>query len=225
VNPLSEFDLDPQRTALLVIDFQNDFCHKDGFFAGAGHDTDTCLAAARRTARLVDEVRPYGIPVFYSRSINPERPQYKLPPLRFRAPRDSNAFHVGVGGKNTFEPGSWGSELVDELSPAPDEVVIDKPRYNMFHRTELEDELRARGIDTIVVTGATTNCCVESTSRDGFMRGFAVLVLTDCVAAFGNEWHLHESSLTNLSLFFAVLATSDEYVSDLRSRVGEQAAV
>lgn len=225
MNPLSEFDLDPERTALLVIDFQNDFCHEDGFFAAAGHDVSTCMAAARRTARLIDEVRPYGIAVFYSRSINPERPTYKLPPLRFRAPRDSDAFRVGVGGKNTFEPGSWGAQLVDELSPAPGEVVVDKPRYNMFHRTELEEQLRARGIDTILITGATTNCCVESTSRDGFMRGFAVLVLTDCVAAFGNEWDLHEASLRNLSLFFAVLATADEYVEDLRSRVPQPAAV
>ena len=158
MNPRSEFDLDPARTALLVIDFQNDFCHEDGFFAGAGHDVSTCMAAARSTARLIDEVRPYGIPVFYSRSINPERPAYRLPPLRFRAPRESDAFRAGVGGKNTFEPGSWGAQLVDELSPAPDEVVIDKSRYNMFHRTQLEEELRASGIDTILIAGAKTYC-------------------------------------------------------------------
>jgi ureidoacrylate peracid hydrolase len=225
MNALSEFDLDPARTALLVIDFQNDFCHADGFFAGAGHDVSTCMAAAQRTAQLIEHVRPFGIPVLYSRSINPEQPTYKLPPLRFRAPRDSDAFERSVGGTNRFDPDSWGAQLVDELSPAAGERVIDKPRYNMFHRTSLEEDLRARGIDTIVITGATTNCCVESTSRDGFMRGFAVLVLTDCVAAFGNEWDLHEASLRNLSLFFAVLATSDEYVEDLKARLPEPAAV
>ena len=48
--------------------------------------------------------------------------------------------------------------------------MIDKPRYNMFHRTQLEEELRSRGVNTIVLAGATTNCCVESTARDGFMR-------------------------------------------------------
>ena len=225
MNALSEFDLDPARTALLVIDFQNDFCHADGFFAGAGHDVSTCMAAAERTARLVEQVRPYGIPVFYSRSINPEQPAYKLPPLRFRAPRDSDAFEKSVGGTNKFDPDSWGAKLVDELSPAPGETVIDKPRYNMFFRTQLEDELRSRGVDTVLISGATTNCCVESTARDAFMRGFAVLVLTDCVAAFGNEWDLHEASLKNLSLFFAVLATADEYVEDLQARASEPAAV
>jgi hypothetical protein len=62
-------------------------------------------------------------------------------------------------------------------------------------------------------------------SRAGFMRGFGVLVLTDCVAAFANEWDLHDASLKNLSLFFAVLATSDEYLEDLKERAPEPAAV
>lgn len=222
---LSEFDLDPARTALLVIDFQNDFCKPEGFFAGAGHDVSTCQAASDRTAALIERVRPLGIPVYFSRSINPEPPKYKLPPLRFRAPRDSETFVEKVGGTNTFDPDSWGAQIVEELVPEPDDIVIDKPRYNMFHRTDLEDRLRARGIDTVVLTGATTNCCVESTGRDAFMRGFAVLVLTDCVAAFGNEWDLHEASLRNLSLFFAVLGTSDEFVEEMRARTGHPAAV
>jgi ureidoacrylate peracid hydrolase len=222
---LSEFDLDPASTALLAIDFQNDFCHADGFFAGAGHDVEPCMAAAEKTAWLIEQVRPLGIPVFYSRSINPEQPVYKLPPLRFRAPRESDAFEKSVGGTNKFDPDSWGAQIVDVLAPAPDDVVIDKPRYNFFYRTDLEQDLKARGIDTLLITGATTNCCVESTSRDGFMRGFAVLVLSDCVAAFGNERDLHEASLRNLSLFFSVNATADEYVEDLQARTREAAAV
>lgn len=222
---LSAFELDPTRTALLVIDMQNDFCREDGFFSGAGHDVSTCQAAVDRTKWVLEQVRPLGIPVFWSRSINPEPPRYKLPPLRFRAPRESEAFRKSVGGTNRFDPDSWGSQIVDDLTVGEDELVIDKPRYNLFYRTKLEEELRSRGIDTIVVTGVTTNCCVESTSRDGFMRDFAVLVLSDCVAAFGNEIELHEASLKNLALFFAVVATADDFVEEIRARAAETAAV
>jgi nicotinamidase-related amidase len=225
MNTLSEFDIDPARTALLCIDFQNDFCKPEGFFAGAGHDVSTCQAAVDRTAWLLEQVRPLGIPVFWSRSVNPDPPRYKLPPLRFRAPRESAKFQEKVGGTNVFAPGTWGAQIVDDLEVRPEDVVIDKPRYNVFHRTALEDELRSRGIDTVIVTGVTTNCCVESTSRDAFMRDFAVLVVSDCVAAFGNEWDLHEASLRNLSLLFAVIAPADEVVEELRARTPATAAV
>jgi ureidoacrylate peracid hydrolase len=215
---LSQYELDPSRTALLVIDMQNDFCKPDGFFAGAGHDVSTCQAAVDRTASLLEMVRPLGIPIFWSRSVNPTPPKYKLPPLRFRAPRESADFQKKVGGTNCFMPGSWGAEIVDELVPQAEDVVIDKTRYNVFHQTRLDDELRARGIDTIAVAGVTTNCCVETTARHGFINDYAMLVLSDCVAAFGNEWDLHEASLRNLELFFGVVATADDLVAELRER-------
>jgi ureidoacrylate peracid hydrolase len=218
MSTLSQFELDPARTALLVIDMQNDFCKPEGFFAGAGHDVSTCQAAVDRTRQLLGEVRPLGIPVFWSRSINPTPPHYKLPPLRFRAPRESAEFKPTVGGTNCFMPGSWGAAIVDDLEVGPDDVVFDKQRYDVFHGTALEDELRSRGLDTIAVAGVTTNCCVETTTRDGFIRDYHMLVLSDCCAAFGNEWDLHEASLRNLELFFAVVATADEFVEDVRER-------
>lgn len=222
---LSEFDLDPRTTALLVIDMQNDFCHPDGFFAGAGHDVSTCAAAVQQTKKLIEQVRPLGLPVFWSQSINPEPPKYKFPPLRFRAPRESDEFQKKVGGTNCFVPGTWGTEIVDDLSPQPEDVIIQKPRYNVLYNTPLEGEMRARGIDTLVMAGVTTNCCVETTSRDAFIRDYHVLVLSDCVAAFKNEWDLHEASLKNLALFFAVISTSDEFVEELKARTRETAAV
>jgi nicotinamidase-related amidase len=214
---LAEFELDPARTALLVVDFQNDFVKEEGFFAGAGHDVAPCQAAVDRTRQLLDEVRPHGIPVYFSRSIS-RKPEFRLPPLRFRASQGSDGFKPGEGGKKVFAADSWGAQIVDELPPQPDDVVIDKQRYDFFFDTSLEEQLREHGIDTIVVTGATTNCCVDSTARSGFMRGFAVLVLSDCVAGFGNEDDLNAGALRNLELFFGVVATADEYVDDLRTR-------
>jgi ureidoacrylate peracid hydrolase len=225
MSALSEFELDYARTALLVVDMQNDFCKPEGFFAGAGHDVSTCQGAVDRTRVLLEQVRPYGLPVFWSRSINPDEPQYTLPPLRFRAPRESEEFEQSVGGTNAFDPGSWGSQIVDDLRVAPEDVVIDKPTYNFFYKTPLEEELRARGIANVIVTGVTTNCCVDSTTREAFIRDFGVLILSDCVAAFGNERALHDASLHNLSLLFAVVAEADDLVEDLRERAPEPAGV
>jgi nicotinamidase-related amidase len=214
---LAGLDLDPASSAFLAVDFQNDFCKPDGFFAGAGHDVAPCEAAAARTRALLAQVRAAGIPVVFTRSVG-EKPEYRLPPLRYRRPRDSADFQAGVGGTKVFAPGSWGAQVVDELAVEPGDVVLEKRRFDAFLGTDLEELLRDRGVDTVVLTGVTTNCCVDSTARSAFVRGFATLVLSDCVAAFGNERELHDSSLRNLELFCAVVATSDEYADDLRAR-------
>jgi nicotinamidase-related amidase len=107
-----------------------------------------------------------------------------------------------------FVPGSWGWQLVDALEPQADELVIRKPRYDAFLRTSLEDDLRSRGVETIVLAGVITNCCVDTTARSAFMRGFDVLVLEDCVGTFAEERDLHDAALRNLSLLFAVIGDS-----------------
>ncbi len=133
-------------------------------------------------------------------STNAEPPTYRLPPLRFRdragRPPDQ------------FVPGSWGWRIVDGLSPASAELVVQKPRYDAFLRTALEEDLRRGGVDTVVVGGVITNCCVDTTARSAFMRGFDVLVLDDCVGTFAQERDLHDAALRNLSLLFGVVGSS-----------------
>jgi len=104
---------------------------------------------------------------------------------------------------------------VDGLAPAVDEQVVRKPRYDAFLRTSLEDDLRARGIDTLAIAGVITNCCVDTTARSAFMRGFGALVLDDCVATFAEERDLHDAALRNLSLLFAVVAGSAQLLRAL----------
>ncbi len=205
---LSQFDLDADRTALLLVDLQNDFCKPEGSFASAGHDVSACLAAVERTKRLLEDVRPLGVAVLWTKAIATASPEHRLLPLRFRS-----------GGTESFLPGSWGFELVDELRPKPGDVVIEKPCYSGFLGTPLGEELRRRGVETVAVAGVTTNCCVDTTARDAFMRGFGVVVVSDCVAAFRDEWDLHEASLKNLSLLFAVVASASELLGALRRAV------
>ena len=194
-------ELDTGSTALLVVDAQNDFCHEDGFFAGAGFDVRPCALAAERLAPVVGAARAQGMSVVWTMSTNESPPVYRLPPARFRlAPGDRPA--------DQFVPGSWGWQIVDGLKPADAELVVRKPRYDAFLHTPLEEAFRARGIDTVVIGGVITNCCVDTSARSAFMRGFGVLVLEDCVGTFTQERDLHDAALRNLSLLFAVVRDS-----------------
>jgi ureidoacrylate peracid hydrolase len=194
--------VEPDSTALLVVDVQNDFCHTDGYFAGIGFDVRPCAEAAARIGPVVSDARALGLTVVWTMSTNADPPVHRLLPHRFR--------REGVEGRppDQFVAGSWGWQLVDGLEPEDDELVVRKPRYDAFLRTSLEDDLRARGIDTLVVGGVITNCCVDTTARSAFMRGFDVLVLEDCVATFAEERDLHQAALRNLSLLFAVVGDS-----------------
>jgi ureidoacrylate peracid hydrolase len=203
--------LDVRRTALLVVDAQNDFCHQDGFFARSGFDVVPCSRAAERLSTVVPAARRRGVHVAWTLSTNVDPPTYRLAPLRFRKPRSSGR------PLDQFVPGTWGWRIVDELEPSSDELVVEKPRYDAFLRTPLEAELRARGIDTVAIAGVITNCCVDTTARSAFMRGFDVLVLADCVGAFGQERDLHDAALRNLSLLFAVIADSDVFLDACRA--------
>lgn len=214
ITGLAEYDFELERTALVVVDMQNDFCKPEGFFARSGFDVSRCQEAVGRTRALLEQVRSLGLRVFWTKSTNPDPPRYRLPPTRFRNHEHDSL--QGRRGSDYFVPGAWGTAIVDDLAPGPEDVIVEKPRYDGFYRTPLEDELRSRGIDTLVFAGVTTNCCVDTTARDAFMRGFHVCVLADCVAAFGQEWDLHEASLRNLSLLFAVVSTSDELVAALQ---------
>lgn len=84
------------------------------------------------------------------------------------------------------EPG-W--QIIPELSPIEGELVIDKPGKSSFHRTELAAELESRGISQLVVTGVTSDCCVQSTVRDGYEHGFECVLLEDCTAAVETPNH------------------------------------
>jgi ureidoacrylate peracid hydrolase len=198
-------ELDARRTALLVIDVQNDFCHPDGFFAGFGFDVSPCEQVASHIAPVVAGARRRGLPVVWTMSTNSDPPVHRLEPARFR--------RQNADGRRAdqFVPGSWGWSIVEGLEPEPSELVVQKPRYDAFLRTDLEDELRARGITTVVVTGVITNCCVDTTARSAFMRGLDVLVLEDCVATFAEERDLHDASLRNLAQLFAVVAEATAF--------------
>jgi nicotinamidase-related amidase len=150
---------------------------------------------------VVADARARGLTVAWTMSTNASPPAHRLAPERLRRNGKTRT-------ADTFVPGSWGWRLVDGLEPLDDELVVHKLRYDAFLFTTLEDDLREGGIDTVVIGGVITNCCVDTTARSAFMRGFDVLVLADAVATFAQERELHDAALRNLALLFAVVGDS-----------------
>jgi nicotinamidase-related amidase len=201
-----------RQTALVCVDFQNDFCHENGFFAGAGHDVSPCAAAAEQAASTAAAARAAGVTIVLTRTVRTDASERQLRPTRHPGERSDAA--PGTLGKPSYLPDAWGTQILPELLPYAD-LVVDKPRQSPFHRTDLERELRARDLAFVVVAGVTTNCCVDCTIRDAAVRDFDVLVLDDCVGAFGAERHLHDATLENASRFFGVVASTDAFLEAL----------
>ena len=125
---------------------------------------------------------------------------------------------TGESGRILVE-GTWNTEIVAALTPEPDDVVVTKHRYSGFYETDLDQELRAAGIDTLIFTGATTSVCVESTLRDAFYRDYRCLLLSDCTAEpIGSRLARsnHEASLLVIEALFGWVADSRSLLTALR---------
>ena len=216
--------LRPDRAAVIVVDMQNDFGSVGGMFERAGIDISPIQAIVEPIARFLEAARASNLFVVYLKMAFtadladagfPDSPTWiKHEPLRageaVTAP-DGSPSRILVRD-------TWNTDIVDELTPQPTDIVLYKTRYSGFYGTDLEATLRARGIETIVFAGATTSVCVESTVRDAMFRDFHCIVLSDCTAEpIGADLARsnHEASLLVLELLFASIATSDALMTAL----------
>ncbi len=200
-----KWDLAAETKALIVVDMQNGFLKPDGFMAKAGLNIDQCIAAIKPNQRVVAACRAANIPVILTRYTL--RSDYKDAGLLgdiYPALKESGAMVVGTR--------DW--EIVDELKPMPGDIVLDKQRYSSFYNTNLEVTLRALGVTLLVVTGVTTNICVESTVRDAFFRDFKVTVLEDCVGAVDEM--MQQGPLHSFRYGFGDVMTSDEFIAAIK---------
>jgi nicotinamidase-related amidase len=186
------FTFDTAHVALLCIDFQRDFVEPGGFGESLGNDVSLLRSTIEPTRRVLDAARRHGWTVVHTREGH--RPD--LSDL-FPAKRDRGRPTLRIGDDGPMGRllvrGSEGHDIVPELAPAPGEVVLDKPGKGSFYATDLETILRARGITHLVVTGVTTEVCVQSTVREANDRGFESLVLSDCTGSYFPEFY--ESAL------------------------------
>jgi nicotinamidase-related amidase len=196
--------LDPKRTALLPIDMQVDFGAPDGVLGKLGLDMTAPLAAIAQSERLADAARAAGVPVVFVGLQTRKEMDSRFWKERMRR-RGSNA----DSDSGLCREGTYGAEFVGP-KPLPGESVIGKLRYSGFYGTPLDTALKARGVDTLIMCGLTTECCVDCTARDAFHLDYHVFIASDACATY--EPDLHTSSLKNLELNCAILASTDDII-------------
>ncbi len=150
----------PERTALIIVDMQNDFVDPRG---------SLCVGSARATvpaiARLRDFARAHGLPVVYTQDWHgADDPEFAL----------WGAHAIG---------GTWGAAIVPELAPDASDLIIRKLRYDAFYGTSLDHELRQRHIRSLIVTGTVSNICVLHTAGSAALRWLEIIVPIDAVSA------------------------------------------
>lgn len=210
--------IDPRRTAVIVVDMQNDFGAEGGMFARAGFDISGIRAAIAPTARVLAAARGAGVPVVYlkmgfaddlSDAGGPEAPNL----VRHLAVFGVGRPVIAPDGRESrvLIRGTWNTDILPELAPQPGDRLIEKHRFSGFFETELDAVLKDMGVTSLVFTGCTTSVCVESTLRDAFFRDYRCLLLADCTAepigdglARGN----HEATLLLVELLFGWVSDS-----------------
>ena len=184
-----------EKTALMLIDLQNDFIHPNGAYGRAGQKSSAIAALAGKLAPLIRVIRQAGGLVVST--------QFTLVPMQNGEPfiadhlRELRPFLK----RGDFLPGGWGQQLLDELGPA--DISVEKVAYSAFYMSRLEFVLRKAGILHLLFAGIVTNGGVASTLRDAHVRGFDCAIISDGCAAFSDE--RHNASLTDMASISSVL--------------------
>jgi len=203
-------EIDPTTTALIVIDMQNAFGSPGGMFDKAGVPISSIQAAVAPTKTAIDAARRAGMKVIYLK-------MGFLSDLSDLGEADgpNERFLGQLGVKDgVLERDTWATDIVDELTPFDDDLVLYKTRFSGFYRTDLDEQLKAAGITHLIVTGCTTSVCVESTVRDAFFLDYHCLVLEDCTAEpMGGDLARsnHEATTLLFERIFGSVSTSTHF--------------
>lgn len=225
--------IDPAKTAVIVVDMQNDFGSAGGMFHRAGIDISQIQAAVAPTARVIEAARGAGIPIVFlkmafSRDManagGPEAPNL----VRHRAMGVGEAVAAPNGrASRILIEDTWNTDIVDELAPLPGDIIVAKHRFSGFFETDLDATLKALGVSSLIFTGCTTSVCVESTLRDAFFRDYRCLLLADCTAepiGHGLPGANHEASLLLIELMFGWVSDSTALITALAEHAAAVAA-
>ncbi|GAB35761.1 cysteine hydrolase [Gordonia otitidis] len=179
--------LDPTTTALVLIEFQNEFTTDGGVLHDAVAEVMDSTGMLANTVTLVDKARAAGVTIMHA--------PITFAPGYGELTRHPYGILKGVVDGNAFVKGTWGAAIVDDLTPTEGDILIEGKRgLDTFASTNIDFILRSKGIDTIILGGFLTNCCVESTMRSGYENGYRVITLTDCTAATSPAEH--ENAIT-----------------------------
>ena len=183
---------DPDRTAVVVVDMQNGFCHPDGSLYAPKSE-----AAIEPCTDAVETARAAGAKVVFTRDVHP--------PEQF----DGNHYYDEFDrwGEHVVE-GTWDAELVDELEPHDGDLVVEKHTYDAFYRTELEGHLDAHGVDDLLICGTLANVCVLHTAGSAGLRDYRPILVEDAVG-YIEEDH-KEYAVEHSDWLFGEVTTKNE---------------
>jgi nicotinamidase-related amidase len=202
------------KSALVIVDMQNDFVHPDGGFARLARehpeaqiDMPFLLGTIPHVKRLADAFRTAGRPVVYvAHVLKADYSDAAFP--YWRATKGSTS-----GNRTFIVDGSWGAQIVDELKPQPGEHLVVKKGFGGFSNTPLDTILRNMGVNTCVVTGVTTCVCVSTTIRGGVEYNYRMIIVSDAVAEVHRD--THEAELKTTARIFADVKSTDEVIDIL----------
>jgi ureidoacrylate peracid hydrolase len=170
----------PKTTAVILIEYQNDFTSEGGTLHDAVKGVMEQEHMLPNTVEAVEKARELGATIIHAPiTFTPD--YHELSPTPY-------GILKGVVDSQSFRKGTWGAEIVQDLTPTEQDIVVEGKRgLDTFASTNLDFILRSRGITTIALGGFLTNCCVESTMRTGYEKGFDVITLKDCTATLSEE--------------------------------------
>ncbi|MGN6380290.1 MAG: cysteine hydrolase [Gaiellales bacterium] len=202
-------DVNPSKTAVVLIEYQNDFTSEGGALHGAVKDVMDDTGMLANSQKMVAEARRAGATIVHA-------------PITFAEgygelgdPAKVYGILKGVIDSNAFVKGTWGAEICDQMAPEKGDIVVEGKRgLDTFATTNLDFVLRSNDIETVILGGFLTNCCVESTMRTAYERGYNVITLTDCTAATSSE---EQTVATSRDYpMFSQPMTSDEAIGTLQ---------
>jgi nicotinamidase-related amidase len=205
--------MDPKTTALVLIEFQNDFTSDGGTLHGAVADVMAATGTLENGQKALAAAREAGATVIHS--------PISFQPGYYEITQHPYGILKGVVDTSSFVKGTWGCEIDATMTPGDGDIVLEGKRgLDAFGSTNLDFILRSKGIKTVVLAGFLTNCCVESTMRSAYEKGFEVLTLTDAVGA--TSIPEHENAIAYDYPMFSKPTTTADFVAALAGDVASE---
>jgi ureidoacrylate peracid hydrolase len=186
--------IDPDCTALLVIDMQKGFCHPESMMAKSGVGTANQQAIIPDVVRLVRLCRGHGVPILWSQQVHLADDKARK---RRRLPSHWERQRFGA-----CQRGTWEVDFMEEIAAEirPEDFIVEKHRASMLFQSTLPAKLRMLGTEILVIAGVNTDFCIESTVREAYFYDYDIVVVRECVAGPRPAWH--EDTLAKIQRFF-----------------------